>query len=482
VRLHVSYFKRACYAASIQPFKGIYLLEVNPQVQPAPTAADPECPIESLRYAWYVVIVLMLVYTLSFIDRQILSLLVKPIQADLQVNDTQVGLLQGLAFALFYTFLGLPLGVVADTLNRRNLVVGGVVLWSIFTSLCSAAKSFGMLFLSRIGVGVGEATLGPCAYSMIADYFPKERIGLAMSVYYMGNLLGSGLAQIVGGMTVDKVMRTKEVTLPLLGTMASWRVTFLVVGLPGLLFAMLMMTVREPLRRHLKALETPSKFNFAQSVKAIRDRWQTMAGISVGMVFQAACNYGFMAWAPTFFQRVHGWTPGQAGRALGITVITWGIAGMYVGGWYSDRLYRRGICEASLRIALPSAFGCGLFIGLAMIMKNPWATIALAGPGLFFMAMPMGVVPGSLQLIFPNKVRGQVTALFLFVLNLGALTIGPLLPAVLNDYVFKDKMMVGYSIALTTAVSALLMLVILWATIKPYKRDHHIAHPEFDAI
>ena len=134
---------------------------------------------------------------------------------------------------------------------------------------------------------------------------------------------------VVSGMTVDKVMRTKEVTLPLFGTMASWRVTFIVVGVPGLLFALLMLTVREPLRRHLKALELPSKFNLAQSVKAIRDRWQTMAGISVGMVFQAACNYGFMAWAPTFFQRVHGWTPGEAGRALGITVITWGIAGMY---------------------------------------------------------------------------------------------------------------------------------------------------------
>jgi MFS family permease len=451
---------------------------VNPQLHEAPQSEDSRPP-ENLRYAWYVVIVLMLVYTLSFIDRQILSLLVKPIQTDLHVNDTQVGLLQGLAFALFYTLLGLPLGVIADTMNRRNLVVGGVVLWSFFTSGCAAAKSFLTLFLSRIGVGVGEATLGPCAYSMIADYFPKERLGLAMSVYYMGNLLGSGLAQIVGGLTVDKVMRTKEATLPLFGTIASWRLTFIAVGAPGLLFALLMLTVREPIRRHLKALETPSGFNLAQSVKAIGDRWQTMAGISVGMIFQAACNYGFMAWAPTFFQRMHGWTPGQAGRALGITVITWGVAGMVVGGSFSDRMYRRGVCEAPLKIALPSALGCGLFIGLAMIMSNPWVTIALAGPGVFFMAMPMGVVPGALQMIFPNKVRGQVTALFLFVLNLGALTIGPLLPAVLNDYVFKDKMMVGYSIALTTAVSAVLMLVILWMTIKPYKRDHHVAHPEF---
>jgi MFS family permease len=455
---------------------------VNPQVAQAPgtdARPDPPRPAESLRYAWYVAIVLMLVYTLSFVDRQILSLMVKPMQADFHITDTQVGLLQGLAFALFYTFLGLPLGVVADTMNRRNLAVSGVTLWSFFTAGCSAAKSFGSLFLARIGVGVGEATLAPCAYSMLADYFPKERLGLAMSVYYMGNLLGSGLAQIVGGSTIDKVMRTKEVTLPILGTMASWRTTFIIVGAPGLLFALLLLTVREPARRHLKSLTLPDRFNFSVSVAAIRDRWQTVAGISVGMIFQAACNYGFMAWAPTFFQRMHGWSAGQAGRALGFTVIGWGLAGMFAGGWYSDRWYRRGTCEAPLRMALPSALGCGFFIGLAMIMKDPYWTLALCGPGLFFMAAPMGVVPGALQMIFPNQLRGQVTALFLFVLNLGALTIGPLLPAVLNDYVFKDKMMIGYSIALTTVVSGLLMFVILWATIKPYQRDHKIAHPDF---
>ena len=454
---------------------------MNPQVAQAPGEAKPDAsrPPQSLRYAWYVVTVLMLVYTLSFVDRQILSLMVKPIQADLHVSDTQVGLLQGLAFALFYTLLGLPLGVVADTMNRRNLVVGGVTLWSFFTAACAAAKSFGSLFLTRIGVGVGEATLGPAAYSMIADYFPKERLGLAMSIYYMGNLLGSGLAQIVGGMTVDKVMRTKEVTLPILGVMASWRTTFLIVGAPGLFFALLLLTVREPSRRHLKALIVPERFNFSVSIAAVRDRWQTVAGISVGMIFQAACNYGFMAWAPTFFQRMHGWSAGQAGRALGFTVIIWGLSGMYFGGWYSDRWYRRGTCEAPLRMALPSALGIGLFIGLAMIMKDPYWTLALIGPGIFFMAVPMGVVPGALQLIFPNQLRGQITALFLFVLNLGALTIGPLLPGVLNDYVFKDKMMVGYSIAVTTVISALLMFAILWATIKPYQRDHKLAHPDF---
>jgi MFS family permease len=419
----------------------------------------------------------MLIYTLSFVDRQILSLMVRPIEADLHVSDTQMGLLQGLAFAVFYTVLGFPLGVLADTMNRRNLVFAGVTLWSIFTSICAAAKTFGQLFLARIGVGVGEAALGPCAYSMLADYFPRERLGMAMSIYYMGNLLGSGLAQIVGGTTVDKVMRTKEVTLPLLGTIASWRSTFVIVGAPGLLFALVMLTVIEPARK--KAPGSSGSFDLSKSLAAIGDRWKSTFGICVGMIFQAACNYGFMAWAPTFFQRLHGWSAGQAGRWLGVTVITFGISGMFFGGWYSDRWYKRGTCDAPLRMALPCAIGCGLFIALGLIAKDPFVTLALIGPGVFFMAAPMGVVPGALQLIFPGQLRGQVSALFLFVLNMGALTIGPLLPAIFNDYVFRDKMMVGYSLALTTALSSVLMLVILWMTIEPYQRDHKLAHPDY---
>jgi MFS family permease len=174
----------------------------------------------SLRYAWYVVFVLMVCYTLSFIDRQILSLLVAPIKRDLGISDTKIGLLQGLAFALFYTLLGFPLGWIADRYSRRNLVAAGVFFWSLMTALCSLAASFSSLFLARMGVGVGEATLGPSAFSLISDYFPKERLGGALSVYSMGIFIGSGLALIVGGTVVSAVQEMPAVTLPVIGAMA----------------------------------------------------------------------------------------------------------------------------------------------------------------------------------------------------------------------------------------------------------------------
>src|SRR5262249_48290366 len=159
-------------------------------------------------YAWYVLTVLTAMYTLSFMDRQVLGFLVGPIKRDLQISDTRVALLGGLAFALFYTFLGLPLGRYADSGNRKNLASLSVLVWSFFTAGCAGARSFTSLFLARMGVGIGEAGLSPCAYSMLTDTFPKERLGLALSIYYFGNILGSAMAQILGGTIIGAVART----------------------------------------------------------------------------------------------------------------------------------------------------------------------------------------------------------------------------------------------------------------------------------
>ena len=199
---------------------------------PQPQASKLETPVSSpvnLGYAWYVVFALTAIYMLSFVDRQILGLLVAPMKRDLGLSDTKVGLLQGLAFGVFYTLVGLPLGRLADTRNRRNLIAAGVVAWSFFTSSCSVARSFFTLFLARMGVGVGEATLSPSAYSLISDYFPKDRLGTAISVYYMGVFFGSSLSLLVTGAVLDALAHTPFLTLPLLGTIPAWRVVFLVV-------------------------------------------------------------------------------------------------------------------------------------------------------------------------------------------------------------------------------------------------------------
>jgi MFS family permease len=439
------------------------------------TDAYPYSP-SSFRYAWYVVFALTTIYMLSFMDRQILSLLVGPLKRDLGISDTRVGLLQGLAFGLFYTFMGLPLGRIADRYSRRNLIAAGLVLWSIFTSLCSVANNFWSLFLTRMGVGVGEASLSPSAYSLISDYFPKEKLGVAISVFYMGIFLGTSLSLLVAGLVIDAMAHTPLITLPVLGTMASWRITFLFVGLPGLLFAPLVYTIREPLRRELLRARDgqAAQLSFRDSLGEMARRRQSLIGISIGAIFQAVPTYALTAWTPTFFQRVHHWTPGQSGRGLAVLLLTFGCFGMYAGGRMSDYWQKNGVVEGPLRVGVVCAVGTVLLLPVAYLLPQASWTMFLLAPGIFFLALPMGTSPAALQRIFPNQVRGQVSALFLFFLNLGGLSLGPLMPGLLNDRLFHDEKMIGASLAITIGAAAVLMLVAFRATYNAYRTDDRL--------
>jgi MFS family permease len=432
---------------------------------PAGPATEPD-----LKYAWYVVFVLMICLTLSFIDRQILSLLVDPIKRDLGVSDTRIGVLQGLAFALFYTFMGLPVGWLVDRYSRRTIIVAGVVFWSAMTALCAVAGAFWSLFAARTGVGVGEATLGPSAMSLTTDYFPKEKLGAALSLYGMGIFIGSGVAMIVGGAVTQAVVGMPAVTLPVIGEIASWRLTFLIVGLPGLLVGLLLYTVREPLRRNLlrTAEGQASRLSLGEAVREVRSRWRSVAGACVALSAQAACNYAIFAWAPEYFRRVHKWERATIGLTLGLMTLTAGIVGIYAGGKLCDRWIRRGIHEAPLKVGVVATVCAGVFFGLAMSMPDLKWLLALMVPAQFFLALPVGSSYAALQLIVPNQLRGQVSALLFFTISLGGQTIGPFLPGFLNDRVFHDGNMIGWSLAITVVLASAVSAAFFRATYQPY--------------
>lgn len=415
----------------------------------------------NLRYAWYVAVVLMLCNTLSFIDRQILGLLVDPIKHDLGISDTRIGLLQGLAFGIFYTLLGMPMGRIVDRGNRRKLVAAGVFCWSLMTASSAAARGFWSLFAARMGVGVGEATLSPSAFSLLSDYFPKERLATALSVFSMGIFFGSGLALIVGGLII--------------GALGSWRLTFVIVGLPGLLATLLVFTIKEPERKNLLGGQA-TKLNLAEVVEQVKLRWQSVVGICLAFAFQALCNYSQQAWLPSFFIRVHGWTKRQAGLTIGIISLVTGLLGAYLGGLLCDYWQRRGKTDASLRVGVLATICAGIFFSLALAM--PWVNqqLALLVPAFFFLAMPIGSSYASLQLIVPNQVRGQIGALQIFTLNLFGLILGPFLPGFFNDYLFKDPKMVGVSLSLTVGMASLLSAVLFRATWSHYRNHYAQMH------
>jgi MFS family permease len=430
----------------------------------AAQAAAQERAEPSLRYAWYVAVVLMVCNTFSFVDRQILGLLVTPIKAELLLSDTQIGLLQGLAFGIFYTLLGIPMGRIADHGQRRLLVAAGVFCWSLMTALCAAARSFTTLFLARMGVGVGEATLSPAAFSLLGDYFPRQRLASALSVFSMGIFFGSGLALILGGLVI--------------GALGSWRLTFLVVGLPGLLVAMLALTIREPKRTKLLLGQdgAPTRLSLADVAQQVRARWQSVAGICVAFALQALCNYSQQAWLPTFFVRVHGLSLRQAGLSLGLLSLATGLLGAFSGGRLADRWQRHGIAEAPLRVGVLATACAGVLFTAAMSLPALGARFLLLGPAFFFLAMPIGSGYASLPLILPNQVRGQIGALQVFTINLLGLILGPALPGLMNDYVFRDPQMVGWSLAWTVGGASLLSALLFAATFRPYRRDYAAMH------
>lgn len=414
----------------------------------------PQAP--SARYAWLVLLLLTLANVSSFIDRQILSLLVKPIKHDLHLTDTQVSLLLGLSFAVFYTIFGMFMGRLADRHSRRNLIVGGIAVWSLMTALCGGVRSYGQFFLVRMGVGVGEATLSPSAYSLIADYFPKKRLALAMSVFTMGIFLGSGLALVVGAGLVAGLPATGLRQVPVFGAVFPWQVVFFYVGLPGLVVALLLLLVREPPRRDaLRAHGVAVRLSLAASLALVFRHRRAYLLICFGIACTAMVSYGLTAWVPTFFVRTFGWSIPQAGVRYGLVLVGSSIAGVLFGGWYADYLTRRGVVAGRLRIGLLTCVGCLLSVFIPLISNPQLVLLALVLPS-FATAMPMGAATAALQELMPNQVRALASSIFLFILNLVGLGLGPLLVALFTDYLFHDEGAIRYSLTLLLAVGGLL--------------------------
>ena len=426
---------------------------------PAPTGTKDASGGVTPTKAWYIVGVLALAYTFSFIDRSILGLMVGPVRADLNISDTQFSLLHGLAFALFYTLLGIPIARLADATNRRNLIAAGIALWSLMTAACGLARSFGQLFLARVGVGIGEAALSPAAYSMIADIFPKKKLGRALGIYSSGVYLGTGLAFALGGVLVASIADGPPRSLPLIGEVAPWQLTFLIVGLPGLLVALLMFTFAEPPRptRDGRAQGVPLK----QVLETFNEHRATYLLHFVGFSMLTLLFNGTMAWVPEYFIRIHGLERGTVGLILGLIVMTLGSAGIIAGGLLSDRLSARGDLAAPINAAL---FGtvCLLPLGIAApLVGSANLSLILFAPLLFFSSFPFGPAATALQLVTPPNRRAQISALYLFVVNLTGIGIGSTVTALFTDYVYRDDLKLHYSMATVSAIGGGLAIVLL---------------------
>ena len=415
--------------------------------------------------AWMTVAILMLAYVLSFVDRQILNLLVEPIRRDLDITDTHMSLLMGFSFAVFYTICGVPIGRLADRKSRRGIIAIGVLVWSLMTALCGTAKTFWHFLVCRIGVGVGEAALSPSAYSLIADSFPPKLRGTAMSVYSMGIYIGSGLAFLLGGLVVKFASAQGDVELPVLGMVRPWQLIFLVLGAAGVLFAAVLLLIREPSRKGVGAgVEVP----LSEVAGYIRQNRRTVLCHNFGFACLAFAAYGSSAWIPTFFIRTYGWSASDVGVLYGSVVAVAGSIGIIAGGRLSDLLHRRGYRDAPLRVGIISA-ALTLPLNLAYLAGTGELALALIALHVFTIAMPFGVGPAAIQEIMPNSMRGQASAVYLFVITMVGLGIGPTAVALGTDFVFGDDNALRYSLLIVTGIALIGAIVLLGMGLKHYR-------------
>lgn len=424
-------------------------------------------PYPRAAYAWFVVVCLQLAYAVALIDRQILSLLVQPIRADLALTDTQFSLLVGFAFVLFYSTMGLFCGRLADTRNRRNMIIYGMVMWSLATAACGLATNFTQLFFTRMLVGVGEAVLSPAAYSMIADYFPKEKRSQAAAAYSMAISLGYGGALLAGGLIVAAVSEHQSIVVPVIGSLRGWQAVLMLVAAPGFVVAAMMLFVREPMRREVKKGEHKISDAFA----FVRSRKQILSLVIFAFALNGLITNCLSTWTPATFIRTFGWSASHIATIQGVIVMTLGTMGIFAGGWVVARAgenVSNAVVLATARNALLFIPFFALLLGFAPV---PWVRIVGIAGISFLGGFPSGLAAVAIYHITPNQFRGQVTAMYLMSGTLVGFGVGVTLVAAITDYLFRDERAIGMSLGLVLAAAGFVAAGLLHAAIRRPDKD-----------
>ena len=405
---------------------------------------------------WLVVGVFLVAYVFSFIDRMILSLMVEPLRRDLGLSDTQISLLQGLAFAVFYTLVGLPIGRAIDRFSRVRIAAIGIALWSVMTAASGLAQSDWQLFTARVGVGIGEATLSPAAYSLFADIFDGRRLGFALGIYNLGSAVGAGIAMVLGGAIVHFASGQQAVLLPLLGEVRPWQLTFFYVGLPGLLVALAVRALPEPARGGRSAGAVPQAVPLTKVLGFAAGRRRALASHHLGVAFSNLGAFAIVSWMPAMLVRTYQWSIAEAGLAVGIALLGGGLLGLTGGGWLADRQFARHRTVGRMRLCLYATL-CGIPAGALLgFQSNPLVAVAIFGLAYMFSIMPIAAAGAALQELVPGELRGQMSAFYLFVVNLVGIGVGSTAVALLSDQLFTQPDGIRYSLAVISPVALVL--------------------------
>lgn len=427
--------------------------------QDAATAHQPRHRAPAM--AWFAVVILCVAQIVSTIDRGMLALVVDPVRADLGISDLQIALLQGFAFSVFYVTVGLPLGAVADMVNRRRLLVGGIVVWSLATIGGGLAQDFGHMFASRLFIGVGEAVLGPCAVTIIADLFPPAGRGKPMAIYVFGSMIAYGIGSLVSGFILQIAPQGAFAGIPFLATLAPWRIAFVLVGGFGFVIAGLLLLLREPPRTGIGAT-AGDKTSFRQNLGFLVHHKAIFLPLYGALAAFAAGGSIATGWGAVLLSRGFGFTIANAGKGIGTSLIVWAIAGALVASVLVDRVSRKAgpagkvkLAAAIALVAIPST--------LAVLAPGGTTAVVLLGEIMFASAIYGTTMLSVIAEITPPRVRGLSVALYAFVMTMIGASLGPIAVATLTERLFHDPKAVGWSMAIVgifaLCLSALLALL-----------------------
>jgi MFS family permease len=414
-------------------------------------------------------VVLFCTYVLSFVDRQILALMVGPIREAFGITDFQFSILHGAAFAIMYAIAGLPLGRLADRFSRVGIISGSVVFWSLATCLCGVARSFPQLFMTRMAVGIGEAGFAPAAYSIIADSYRPRHLGYAMAFLKSGVYVGSAVALVLGGVLIDFYTTIGPTQWPIVGTVQPWQATFITVGLPGFALAVVIALLREPSRKGIAVTsDGGTRVTLAATLRFLWRRKRTYLSLFVGSSMLSMAAYGSSAWYPEFFIRTYGVSRSEAGTSYGSLLLVGGLLGIMLGPWVAGRLekrhtdhYVRAILYATMAAAVPAI--------LAPLAGSKIGTLVLLFPAITFGSVYLGIMAASFQPITPNQMRGLTTALYIFLTNIFGLAVGTSVMAAFTDFIYRDDAMLHYSIASANALFYPVAMILFAYGLKGYR-------------
>lgn len=403
---------------------------------------------------------------LAYTDRLILNVLVDPIRHDLGASDVQVSFLQGAAFAVIYSLIGLPLGRFADRHNRRNLVVAGVLLWSVATAACGYAADVGQLFAARVFVGIGEAALAPAVMSMIPDLFPAARRGTAIGIFLAGMTMGGGVSVAVGGMLVGAFSSGALAGLPVVGQLAPWRAVLVCIALPGFAVALLLACLPEPGR--LERTRRPQEADLGAVLAFFARHGALFAAMFGAFALMQGVDYGFSAWLPSLFLRRFTVVPALAGPRIGLVSILFGGLGTLLGGWLADRLLARGMADGRMRVAL---FAYALTLPCLLFPLLSSGTAVLLGYAAYSVVSAMASSAGltATQDAVRAEMRGLSVSLQAMAYTLFGLGCGPTLVAATTEHVYRNPSRVGDAMVTVAVPAGIAAVLLLAATLRPYR-------------